>query len=197
MKNRDEVDQKSNSVERFYLDMDELKRVERQYHLEMHYMRYHFARQNVKGLVLDVSCGCGYGTYMLTQKTPDVDQVIGLDISQEAIDYANAHYKNDKNKFICSSVKDFTYDKPINYAVSIETIEHLENPAELADLFRRVNVDEALITYPSRKTTHYNPYHFHDLNIDDIKSIFSPHYVVFDQYQYHREFTYVFLKKNQ
>jgi hypothetical protein len=81
--------------------------------------------------------------------------------------------------------------------VCIETIEHLKNPIELVDLFRRLNVDEAIITYPSRKTTHYNPYHFHDFSIEDIKSLFFPHYEVFDQYQYHREFTYVFLRRHQ
>lgn len=183
------------SVERFFFDMDELKRVERQYHLEMHYMRYHFARQGVKGTVLDISCGCGYGTYMLTQKTPNADHIIGVDISQEAIDYANQHYKNDRNEFICSSMKDFNYGKKINYAVSIETIEHLPDPTELLDLFRRHDIDEAIITYPTRKTTHYNPFHLHDFSLDDIKSIFAPHYTVFDEYQYHREFKYVFLKK--
>jgi 2-polyprenyl-3-methyl-5-hydroxy-6-metoxy-1,4-benzoquinol methylase len=191
------ADENGGSVERFYLDMEELKKVERQYALEMHYMRYHFARQYAKGIVLDVSCGCGYGTYMLTQKTPDVNHVIGVDLSQEAIDYANKHYKNDKNEFICSSIQDFNYDKKINYAVSLETIEHLKDPADLANLFRRLDVDEAVVSYPSRKTTHYNPYHFHDLSMDDIKSIFSPDYVVFDQYQYHREFTYVFLRKHK
>lgn len=188
-------DKKTKSVERFYVDMDEFKAVERQYHLEMHYMRYHFARQNIKGTVLDISCGCGYGTYMLTQKTPGAELIIGVDNSQEAIDFANKHYKNGKNEFICSSIKDFNYDKPINYAVSIETIEHLKDPKELVNLFKRVGVEEALITYPSRKTTHYNPYHFHDFDIKDIKSLFSPHYVIADSYQYHREFTYVFLKK--
>lgn len=195
MKNKKIEVKKDSSVERFYLDMDELNKIERQYALEMHYMRYHFARQSVYGVVLDISCGCGYGTYMLTQKTPGVSHVIGVDISHEAIDYANKHYKNSKNEFICSSIENFTYDKQINYAVCIETIEHLENIEEMVNLFERLKIDEVLITYPTRKTTHYNPYHLHDLNINDINEKFSPHYIIKDQYQYHREFKYVFLKR--
>ncbi|MGC2236783.1 MAG: class I SAM-dependent methyltransferase [Pyrinomonadaceae bacterium] len=187
---------KSVSVERFYFDKEELNEIERQYAIEMHYMRYHFARQHIKGVVLDIACGCGYGTYMLTQKTPDVSNVIGVDIYQEAIDYANEHYKNDRNEFICSSIEDFYTDKQINFAVSIETIEHLEHPDQLVNLFKSLRIDEALITYPTRKTTHYNPYHKHDFTFQAIEKLFSPDYTIYDHYQYHREFIYIFLKRN-
>lgn len=185
------------SVERLYLDRAELAKVEREYALELHYMRYHFARQIVSGVVLDVACGCGYGTYMLTQKTPEIRLVIGVDSSIDAIEHANRHFKVEKNLFVCSSIANFEYEGQFDWAVSIETIEHLREPEELVRLCQRYRISGVLLTHPTRRTTHYNPYHFHDFKIGDIEKLFAPDYQVLDQYQYHREFAYIVLKQRR
>lgn len=185
----------SEAVERFYLDRAELLRVERLYALEMHYMRYHFVRQIVSGVVVDAACGCGYGTYLLTQKTPGITQVIGVDISAEAIEHANIHFKTDRNAFVCASIADFTHATIVDWIVSIETIEHLAAPEELPKLCRRHSAPRVVLTYPTRRTTHYNPFHFHDLTLRDVEGLFAPEYAIYDEYQYHREFKYVMLKQ--
>lgn len=182
------------SVERLYLDRDELARVEMQYALELHYMRYHFARQIVSGVVLDIASGCGYGTYMLTQKAPEVRLVIGVDASVDAIEHANRHFRVDNNVFVCSSVGSFEYEGHIDWAVSIETIEHLDKPEELVRLCQRQQIGRVLLTHPTRKTTHYNKYHLHDFKVGDMEKLFAPDYQVVDRYQYHREFIYIVLE---
>ncbi len=183
------------SVERLYVDQAELASVERQYALEMHYMRYHFARQIVSGVVLDIASGCGYGTYMLTKKAPNVQLVIGVDGSADAIEHANRHFSTDKNIFVHSSVESFQYDGPIDWAVSIETIEHLKEPKDLVRLCQRQQIQNVLLTHPIRRTTHYNKYHLHDFQVGDMAKLFAPDYEVVDQYQYHREFIYSVLKR--
>ena len=52
------------------------------------YKRYTFANTYTKGKdVLDVPCGVGWGTSLLSAKC-----VAGIDISKEAVDYAKKHY---------------------------------------------------------------------------------------------------------
>ena len=57
-----------------------------------HLNRYFFASQIIpfKGkVVLDIASGAGYGSNLLAKKA---QFVFGVDISQEAIDYASANY---------------------------------------------------------------------------------------------------------
>ena len=42
--------------------------------------------------VLDVACGCGYGSALLAERHPD-KQVTGVDIDPAAIAYARQHYQ--------------------------------------------------------------------------------------------------------
>jgi hypothetical protein len=49
----------------------------------------------------------------------------------------------------------------------------LEEPKVMADLAERCNIKEILVSYPVKKTTHYNKYHLWDLNSYDLKYIFS------------------------
>ena len=92
--------------------------------LQEHIARYNLALHPANGLrVLDAACGSGYGADLLSKVA---SSVMGVDISQEAIDYAKDRYKG--IGFIqCDLNKDFpSYEYDL--CVSFETIEHLENP---------------------------------------------------------------------
>ena len=55
-----------------------------------HVGRYLFAKANVSGrVVLDAACGSGYGSDILSQKAK---QVVGIDISWEAIQQCKARF---------------------------------------------------------------------------------------------------------
>ena len=57
-----------------------------------HLQRYQSVSEFVKGkIVLDAACGEGYGSYIISNFA---DTVFGIDISNEAIEYARAHYNN-------------------------------------------------------------------------------------------------------
>ena len=61
-----------------------------------------------KGIVLDIGCGSGYGTYNLSQLLPEGISIIGIDINNAAIEKARILYKKQKNmSFYPGSVEEF------------------------------------------------------------------------------------------
>lgn len=92
-----------------------------------HYKRYSFAVENIENdeIVADVACTCGYGSSMLSAKAKEV---IGVDISQPVINFANKVYASDKISFLCQDAQNLVLPKKIDTVVSFETIEHIPNP---------------------------------------------------------------------
>ncbi len=88
-----------------------------------HVQRYLLASQQIQkgSKVLDLACGCGYGSWMLQQVGLEVT---GVDIEPEAISYAEENYPGPK--YLCMPAEEVKgkYDA----IVSFETLEHLENP---------------------------------------------------------------------
>tara|TARA_R110000787_G_scaffold156160_1_gene270052 strand:- start:17277 stop:17858 length:582 start_codon:yes stop_codon:yes gene_type:complete len=184
--------------ERIYIDNEGLDEMELDILNRRHIERYALIRQWCYGLVLDVSCGCGYGTEMIS-RNPDVVRIIGVDKSPEAIEWANKHFCKKpyinlptNTEFVCSSIEEFT--EPANVLVSIETVEHLKNPIVLNELAERCEVETIFISYPSKKTTHYNKHHHNDFIDDDIIRIFK-NYKVTDVIDLHREVRILKLEK--
>lgn len=156
--------------ERIYFDLQQLESIEIDILNRRHIERYTLVRQFLYGTVLDVSCGCGYGTYSIA-KNPDVKNIIGIDIDKGAINWANKHFLRENCIFEQTSIEDFT--KKADILVSIETIEHLEKPEILNDLAERCEIKEIYVSYPSKKTTHYNKFHYRDFIDDEIIRIFK------------------------
>lgn len=169
--------------ERIYLTRFELQEIEIDILNRRHIERYAMLRQWLWGNVIDVSCGCGYGTHLVS-KNPDVKSIVGVDISDEAIKWANEQFATDKCKFVKSSIE--KYNKPADVMLSIETIEHLEHPHILNDLAERLEIKQIFVSYPSKKTTHYNKHHYRDFIDEEIIRLF-PNYRLDDEIDLHRE----------
>jgi 2-polyprenyl-3-methyl-5-hydroxy-6-metoxy-1,4-benzoquinol methylase len=91
-----------------------------------HTERYYFAKKYIHGLVLDAACGSGYGTKILAEKKNV--RIYGLDISDQAIQYARTTYKSKKIIFSKTSVMNLPFgDKSVDTVVSFETLEHVTN----------------------------------------------------------------------
>lgn len=104
-----------------------------------HINRYVFASHYVAGkVVLDGACGDGFGSYILAQTAKHVS---GIDMESELIARATSVYKKEN---IDSQIGDVTKlpfpDAHFDVAVSLETIEHLDEAEQHAFLseFRRV-----------------------------------------------------------
>lgn len=100
--------------------------------------------------VLDIACGTGYGSEMLTQKA---QEVVGGDIDRSTIDENLKLYSNDNLSF---QVLDGTHlpfqDESFDVLVSFETIEHTKQFLQMLKEFKRVTKKggRLLISTPNR-----------------------------------------------
>jgi ubiquinone/menaquinone biosynthesis C-methylase UbiE len=135
---------------------------------EIHRERYRFAARLVlEGRVLDIACGIGYGSKILAQEDK-VKQVIGVDVSSEAIHAAKQKFGGNKLSFQLASGERLPFqDNCFDSVVSLETIEHMAKPvcflAELRRVLRPGGV--IVISTPNRRfhscgrRKPWNPYH--------------------------------------
>lgn len=158
-------------VERIELTREQTEALERDINLRRHVERYAAARQFLFGTVLDASCGVGYGSW-LCQKNPDVDLVLGIDADPAAIEWARRHFATQKTRFECCRIEEFPARK-VDVLLSLETVEHLERPEALAGLASRCEAGEVVVSFPLKKTTHYNPFHRWDLSAQDMLHMFD------------------------
>ncbi|MFN3361184.1 MAG: class I SAM-dependent methyltransferase [Pseudanabaenaceae cyanobacterium] len=182
----------SKKVEKhIFLTKPELLEIENRIRIQRHVERYALLRQFAKGVVCDAACGCGYGSYLLATN-PDVHSVIGIDSDREVIDFANQEYANSKVSFVQGDLNKWTSDRPIDMLISVETIEHIPETQVLPNFCDRNKINHVILTYPSKKTTHYNPFHFHDFKLQDILDIF-PKFICYRHFNWEYEFDVVFL----
>lgn len=170
-------------VERIYMSKEELQSMERDILNRRHIERYAMVRQWCHGKVLDFACGCGYGSDLIS-KNPDVEKVIGVDIDTSAIAWANENYISDRTEFRCQDIN--TFDEIVDVLVSLETIEHIKETQTIPCLVERLKIPRLFISFPSKKTTHYNKYHFYDFRTEDIQALF-PNYELVDEIELHKE----------
>ena len=111
-----------------------------------HLDRYRFAEQFVSGkTVLDAACGSGYGTKMLAGTA---ENVTGIDISKEAIEYAGMLYKADNISYVLGTVSDLPFpNMSFDVVVSFETIEHIDRDTQILflDEIKRIIKREGIL----------------------------------------------------
>lgn len=99
-----------------------------------HRARYYWALQHIKHgeRALDAACGNGYGSRILAQGGA---RVLGVDIAKDAIAFANYHYGGKDVSFATGRLdggetlaRIGAEHGPFDAVVSMETIEHLEQP---------------------------------------------------------------------
>lgn len=97
-----------------------------------HLIRYYWALRIIENLpstesILDVACGGGYGSYLLSEKFPNI-QVVGADYDKAAIKKAREIYKNDNLYFIVGDVLEWEKtigNKTFDIITSFDTLEHV------------------------------------------------------------------------
>ena len=177
-----------------YLSLDKLLEIEQKIRIQRHVERYALLRQFARGVVCDAACGCGYGSYLLSTN-PDVTSVIGLDCDTDIISFAKKEYESNKTKFFNVNIENWVSAQKIDMLFSVETIEHIENRDVLPNFCDRNNINHVILTYPSKKTTHYNPYHLYDFKLQDILNIFNK-FTCYRHFNWEYEFDVVFLMRN-
>lgn len=147
--------------------------------MQEHIDRYKFALNYCKDKqVLDIACGTGYGTRMISQVATSV---IGVDISEDAIKYANASYKSNNIKYVLANATNIPYAaNTFDVIVSFETLEHILSYKNFLSECRRVlkqdgificSTPNALISSPDGEID--NPYHAMEFTPDEFVSMMN------------------------
>lgn len=127
-----------------------------------HIARYAWAAQRLFGKkVVDLGCGCGYGTYMLSWVA---DSVSGVDCDEATISYCVRQFRAPNLEFLCIDLAHpDLYDAL--YAVgdcfvALEFLEHLDDPVPIID-----NFGPLLWSMPVNDTSQF---HARPYSVDDI-----------------------------
>ena len=162
------------SLERIYpIEMDRGK-VNDSDSIEIHEARYRFAAAQLNDRnVLDLACGCGFGTALMAALHPDVE-FVGVDIDAQAISYAQRHYQGSNIRFVCADAMQFDGGK-FDTIVCLETIEHLAFPSSFIDRLPSLLLSggKVIASVPITPTCDGNPHHRHDFSRRSFYKLFS------------------------
>lgn len=140
--------------------------------------RYRFAARHARpGRLLDLACGVGYGTRILAEEAPVELTALGVDVDPEAIAHARARYAHPRLRFEVADAMAFEDPEGFDTVVSIETLEHVPDPAALAErLVRLLRPGGVLVaSVPVTPSVDANPHHLHDFSERSFRRLFEPH----------------------
>ncbi len=154
-----------------------------QIHYE-HIHRYAFASQFVKGKkVLDLACGEGYGSQMLSK---EAEHVVGIDLVENTVKHARNKYIAQNLEFIQGSILEIPIQgkEEFDIIVCFEGIEHVEEHEHLLSEVKRLLKKDGLfiVSSPNKKTysdetCFNNPFHKKELYFSDFKDILNKYFI--------------------
>ena len=144
-----------------------------------HFVRYAAAKGLAPGRrVLDIACGEGYGSWLLREW--GASEVVGVDVSDEAIAAANTQFAREGVRFLLSDasrVCDLLGEERFDLIVCFETIEHVPDPASLLRAIRLLASPEAIILvscpndHVATEPGESNPFHLRKYTFAEFKSL--------------------------
>jgi hypothetical protein len=114
----------------------------------------------------------------------------------DTIDYAKKEFTTEKTEFYATNLEHWNYSGKIDMLISVETIEHIVDTSLMPKFVNRNAINHLVLTYPSKKTSHYNEFHHHDFNIAMILEIFSD-FTCYRHFNWEYEFDVVFLLRRR
>ncbi|MBU1075143.1 class I SAM-dependent methyltransferase [Patescibacteria group bacterium] len=105
-----------------------------------------FSSKKTKQKILEIGCGYGYLTYALNKIGHNA---IGIDISNEAIQYAKSNFGDN---YYLTSYDDFKTNENFDFIIATEFIEHIVNPIEFIHICIRLlnKKGKIILTTPNK-----------------------------------------------
>jgi ubiquinone/menaquinone biosynthesis C-methylase UbiE len=133
-----------------------------------------------KKKVLDIASGEGYGTNIMAQYA---SSIIGVDISDEAVNHAKEKYKKHNLNYIVGSAFEIPLeDNSVDVVVSFETLEHHDKHDEMFKEIKRVlnSTGILIISTPQKENYHAvdpnNVFHIKELTGDEFNSLVNKYF---------------------
>jgi len=148
-----------------------------------HLHRYAFAKQFTNNkIVVDLACGEGYGTYIISE---NAKQVTGIDISDETIKHAIKRYKKSNlNYIVGEAIKTIIPSNSIDVVISFETIEHHNKHIEMIMEIKRILKKDGVLIISTPDKNNYsitpkytNKFHIKELTNIEFFSLIQEHFV--------------------
>lgn len=142
-----------------------------------HIKRYEFATEKLDQTksVLDVGCGVGYGSYMMSHKAKEV---LGVDISKTAVNFANKSYSNTNLSYRMQDI--FALNEKYDLITCFEVLEHLEVIQVPDFIFKLKNLLKpdgcVLLSTPTNTRMDKNIYHINQIEYQSITNLFRYQY---------------------
>ena len=150
--------------------------------VDEHMSRYVYACDFLKGdNILDIACGTGYGTAILSKKAKGVR---GADISQDAVDTAKSR-NPDTNYLQLDATQIALPDASLDTVVSFETIEHVPPGTVEKTLSEFARVlkpgGRLIISTPDKRSYSLdgptgNPFHTIEYTLDEFNKLLGVHF---------------------
>lgn len=148
-----------------------------------HLSAYKFGERYINNRnVLDVGCGTGYGTYLYAQIAKEV---VGIDVSEDAISYAKGNFRRDNLKYFVADATNLNIfdDNLYDVVVSFQVIEHIEDYRQYLNEIKRVLKPGGifLLSTPNKaklKPLEQRPYSFHkkEFYAEEIKKVLQEYF---------------------
>jgi SAM-dependent methyltransferase len=149
---------------------------EENYWFQRHLVVYEWIARRVAGLeVVDMACGEGYGSDVLSKRAA---RVTGVDANPEAHEHARLRYRRGNLSFKRDLVE--TYSQPCDAIVFLQTIEHVQDPqavlGHLRSLLRPggvayVSTPNVLTLAPKGAERSGNPWHIKEYRVDEFRAL--------------------------
>ena len=147
-----------------------------------HLHRYSLAKEYcVNKIVLDIACGEGYGSNLISEIA---EYVFAVEIDKNVIKSAKEKYLKKNLEFICSGIDSIPLkDQSVDVVLCFETIEHIPDYLNALKELKRVLKKDGLliISTPNKsnytdKTGYHNPFHVHEFIRSEFIELLSGFY---------------------
>jgi 2-polyprenyl-3-methyl-5-hydroxy-6-metoxy-1,4-benzoquinol methylase len=148
------------------------------YWYRRHLAVYEWIGARVAGLrVLDMACGEGYGSEVLSRAAASV---VGVDANPEAYEHARHRYVRQNLRFERGLVETYRSPGEFDAVVFLQTIEHVQDPAAVLEHFRglvgpggvvSVSTPNLLTLAPPGADKSDNPWHIKEYRAAEFRAL--------------------------
>ncbi len=131
------------------------------------------------GQVIDMACGEGYGSEVLSRSAADV---LGLDANPEAHEHARLRYRAPNLRFDRGLVEIYGEPGAYDAVVFLQTIEHVQDPVAVLEHFRSllrpggrayISTPNLLTLAPPGAVKSDNPWHIKEYRAEEFRDLLT------------------------